>query len=177
MDWILTSERLRFRKITIDDFEQLCVILQDAETMYAWEHAFSNNEVWEWIEKNLIRYENEGFSYFAAIEKSTNELIGIMGPLVEEVDDVKYVGIAYILNKRYWGKGYATEGAKACLDYCFNVLGVDKVIAQIRPNNLSSRKVAENLGMTIEGEFIKRYNNIDMLHLIYSVCEMNSGIQ
>lgn len=169
MDWILSSERLCFRKIKSDDYEQLCLILQDSEIMYAWEHAFSNDEVWEWIKKNLIRYENDGFSYFAAIEKSTNEFIGVMGPLVEAVDDVKYIGIAYILNKKFWGRGYAVEGAKACLEYGFDVLGADKVIAQIRPNNLPSRKVAENLGMKIEGEFVKRYKNTDMPHLIYSI--------
>lgn len=168
MEWVLTSERLDLKKITKEDFEQLCAILQDAEIMYAWEHTFDYDEVWEWIEKNLIRYANEGFSYFAAIEKNTHEFIGVIGPLIEEIHGVKYIGIGYILNKRYWGKGYASEGAKACMDYAFDCLNADKVIAQIRPNNLSSRKVAENVGMKIESEYIKRYRNADMPHLIYS---------
>jgi len=168
MDWILTSERLNFRKIIKEDFEQLCAILQDAEIMYAWEHVFDNDEVCEWIEKNLIRYAHEGFSYFAAIEKNTHDFIGVIGPLIEDINGVKDIGVGYILDKKYWGKGYASEGAKACMDYAFNRLNADKVIAQIRPNNLPSRKVAENLGMKIESEYIKRYNNIDMPHLIYS---------
>lgn len=51
MEWILQSDRLGFRKITKDDFNNLCVFLQDIEVMYAWDHAFSDEEVNEWIEK------------------------------------------------------------------------------------------------------------------------------
>ncbi|SHK88945.1 GNAT family N-acetyltransferase [Desulforamulus aeronauticus] len=168
MQWILQSERLAFRKIDRDDFKDLCTMLQDIEVMYAWEHAFTDEEVYEWIDKNLIRYENEGFSYFAAIEKATGKFVGVIGPLIEEIDGIPYTGIAYILNKNFWCKGYAVEGAKACMDYAFAKLNADKVIAQIRPNNFPSRKVAEKLGMKIESEYTKHYNGSDMLHLIYS---------
>ena len=164
----MESKRLNFRKITKDDFNNLQPILQDLEVMYAWEHAFTDEEVYEWIDKNLIRYANEGYSYFAVTEKSTNDFIGVMGPLIEEINGTRHIGIAYILNKKYWGKGYGIEGAEACMNYAFSKLNADKVIAEIRPNNISSRKIAEKLNMQIESEFIKHYNNIDMPHLIYS---------
>ncbi|MDE7191338.1 MAG: GNAT family N-acetyltransferase [Clostridia bacterium] len=169
MDWIIQSERLNFRKINMDDFSNLKVILQDIEIMYAWEHAFTDDEVYEWIEKNMARYNSDGYSYFAAIDKKTNNFVGVIGPLVEEIEGVKYIGIAYILNKKYWGMGYATEGATACINYAFDILHADKIIAQIRPNNLPSRRVAEKLNMKIEGQYIKNYNNTDMPHLIYSL--------
>lgn len=169
MQWILESERLGFRKICKDDFDSLCAILQDIEVMYAWEHTFTDDEVLEWIDKNFKRYENEGFSYFAAIEKNMNEFVGVIGPLIEEIDDISYIGIAYIVDKKFWGKGYALEGAKACVNYAFSKLNTYKVIAQIRPNNFQSRKVAERLGMKIEGEYIKHYKGSDMPHLIYSL--------
>ncbi|WP_371363895.1 Acetyltransferase [Sporomusa rhizae] len=169
MDWILQSTRLGFREIVEHDFNDLCAILQNIEVMYAWEHAFSDVEVREWIAKNLDRYANEGFSFFAAIEKNTQELVGVIGPLLETVDGVSYIGIGYIVNKNFWGKGYALEGANACMQFAFEALHAEKVIAQIRPGNLRSRKVAEKLGMKIEGEFTKQYRGVNMPHLIYSM--------
>ena len=153
----------------MEDFFDLKIIFQDIEIMYAWEHAFTDNEIYEWIEKNLERYSRDGFSYFAAIDKNANNFIGVIGPLIEEIDGIKYMGIAYILNKKYWGMGFATEGAKACVNYAFDILHANKIIAQIRPNNLPSRRVAEKLNMKIEGQYIKNYYNVDMPHLIYSL--------
>lgn len=169
MKWVMTSERLNFRNITNKDFNNLKPILQNIEVMYAWEHAFTDDEVHEWIDKNLVRYENEGYSYFALIEKSTNQFIGVAGPLIEDTNGSKQIGIAYIIDKKYWGKGYGFESAKASLDYAFNNLHAEEVIAQIRPNNISSRKIAEKLNMKIKSEFVKHYNNKDMPHLIYSI--------
>ena len=73
------------------------------------------------------------------------------------------------MDKRYWGFGYATEGVSACIKYAFDFLHVNKVIAEIRPENINSCRVAERVGMKIEGEFVKIYNNESMLHLIYSI--------
>ncbi|MEG2192355.1 MAG: GNAT family N-acetyltransferase [Oscillospiraceae bacterium] len=168
MDIVLSSERIFFRKISKDDFPLLCEIFKDKEVMYAWEHAFSDEELKEWIDKNLMRYSKEGFSYFAAIEKETLNFLGVMGPLIENIGGREHMGIAYILAKKYWGQGYGAEGAKACMDYAFSHLGAEKVIAEIRPDNTASRRLAQKLGMEIEGEFIKHYNGKDMPHLIYS---------
>ena len=52
--------------------------------------------------------------------------------------------------------------------YAFSSLGARRVIAEIRPENRRSRRVAERLGMQVTGEFVKRYHGKDMLHLIYS---------
>lgn len=167
MEWVMESDRLNFRKITKNDFINLKSILQDIEVMYAWEHAFTDEEVLEWIDKNLVRYENEGFSYFAVIEKLSNQFIGMAGPLIEDINGIKQIGIAYIMDKKYWGKGYGFESAKASMDYAFNNLNAEEVIAQIRSNNLSSCKIAEKLNMKIQSEYVKHYNNLDMPHLIY----------
>ena len=92
-----------------------------------------------------------------------------MGPLIEEIDGEKHIGIAYILDKKFWGQGYAVEGTKACVEYAFSKLGAKEVIAEIRPTNKGSLKVAERLGMEIKDKFVKHYNGIEMPHLIYSI--------
>lgn len=168
MKYIIKTKRLGLRYICKEDFDELSEFLQDINVMYAWEHAFSDREVSEWIDKNLDRYKKDGYSYFAAINLETNKLVGVMGPLVERINNDNYIGIAYILKREEWKKGYAIEGASACVKYAFDILGAKKVIAEIRPENISSQSVAKKLGMSIEGQFTKHYNGKDMVHLIYS---------
>lgn len=168
MNWIFETERLGFRQFAQSDFAALCKILQDEEVMYAWEHGFSEEEVRVWINRNLTRYNEDGFSYYAALEKSTGELIGAIGPLAERVEGESHIGVAYIVDKAFWGRGYATEGARASMEYAFKTLGASRVIAEIRPENQASCRVAERLGMTVEGQFVKLYCGKEMPHLIYA---------
>lgn len=168
-DTIIETNRLILRKITNDDYKEIADILQDINVMYAWEKSFSDEEVQNWINQNLKRYDNEGYSYFLALNKEDNKVVGVMGPLIENIEGKEYIGVAYILNKNSWGYGYASEGVKSCIDYAFNKLDVKKVIAEIRPNNVGSLKVAKRLNMKIEGSFIKIYDNKEMEHLIYSI--------
>ncbi|EHQ91675.1 GNAT family N-acetyltransferase [Desulfosporosinus youngiae] len=165
---ILQTPRLYMRKIKTDDYSSVCAILQDIEVMYAWEHAFSNEEVVQWIDKNIMRYNRDRYSYWAVIEKVSNKLVGVTGLISEQADDENYVGVGYIYRKSYWGNGYAFEAASACVDYAFNSLHLNEITAQIRPENKASRKVAERLGMSIKKQFIKHYKNKDMPHLLYS---------
>ena len=164
---ILETSRLYLRKIQKYDDILISEILQDIDVMYAWEHAFSNDEVADWINENRMRYEKDGYGYWAVIHKMSERLIGVCGLLKEQADYENYVGLGYIFNKDYWGRGYALESASACVDYAFHTLKVKELTAQIRPNNLPSRKVAEKLGMEVKKEFIKRYRGKEMLHLIY----------
>ena len=117
-DIIIETDRLLFRKISKDDYVEIANILQDIEVMYAWEKSFSDEEVNSWIEENLKRYEKHGYSYFLVVEKASKKTVGVMGPLIETINEEEFTGIAYILNKKYWGKGYATEGAKSVYRLC-----------------------------------------------------------
>lgn len=164
---ILETPRLYLRKIQTDDYKYICAILQDIDVMYAWEHAFSHDEVIQWIDENIRRYERDGYSYWAVIEKASDTFIAVSGLISEQADDENYVGIGYIFNKTYWGKGYAFETASACINYAFNVLHLDEITAQIRPENVPSRKLAERLGMSVKKQFVRNYQNKDMPHLLY----------
>lgn len=168
-DLKLESERLVLRKIKKEDFDEISIILKDKEVMYAWEKGFSNDEVNQWIDKNIERYKCDGYSYLIAHEKESEECIGLMGPLIETIDNNNFAGIAYILNKKCWGKGYALEGTKVCLDYLFKVIKVEEVVAQIKYNNLSSIKVAKNLKMSKKGQYDRIYDGKTMLHYVYSI--------
>lgn len=168
-DAVIETERLIMREITEADFEAASRILGDVGVMYAWEHGFSEEEVRRWIGECIRRYKDDGFSYLAAVEKTSGEIIGFIGPLVETIEGCRHFGVAYILMKERWGMGYATEGARASLACAFERLGAERVIAVIRPENSASRGVAERLGMEIEGRFIRHYRGKEMPHLIYAI--------
>lgn len=164
---VFESERLIFREMTMSDYNDLCEILQDKQVMYAYEHAFSDAEVKEWFERQLSRYKEYGFGLWAAVLKENGKMIGNIGITMQKFGDLQVPEIGYLLNKYYWHKGYATEGAIACRDYAFNVLKFDKVYSIIRDNNLSSQAVAKRNGMQVVGKEIKHYYNMDMPHLVY----------
>ncbi|WP_346937468.1 GNAT family N-acetyltransferase [Clostridium sp.] len=166
----ITTERLTLRKIKRSDYEELKIILQDEKLMLVgWGKTYSDEEVQVWIDKITEQYEDFGYSYYLAVEKSTNVVIGIMGILPVNIKETDYIEIAYILKQEFWGNGYAIEGIKACVDYIFNVLNADKYIAQVIPENTSSSKIAERLGMKVIDDYMRDYNGKDVFHLIYTL--------
>ena len=169
MTKILETDRLILREMTENDFDSLCTILQDPEVMYAYEHAFSDEEVHDWLERQLNRYKQYGFGLWAVILKETDEFIGQCGITMQNTPEGELHEIGYLFAKRFWHNGYAIEAAKACKEYAFSVLNVPEIYSIIRVTNSASRAVAERNGMTVCGEFVKHYYNMDMPHLLYKI--------
>ena len=96
---ILETERLYLRKLTDDNFENLCKILQDKDVMYAYEHAFSNEEVKEWLTRQQKGSVNDGFGLWGVILKENNEMIGQCGLTLQDYKDKKVVEIGYLFQK------------------------------------------------------------------------------
>lgn len=170
---ILETDRLILRKLTNDDKHDLSLILQNIDVMYAYEHAFSDEEVDIWLNNQLRRYKDDGFALWAVILKETGALIGQCGLTIQQIGNKNVVEVGYLFNKAYWHKGYATESAIACKNFAFNNLNIDEVYSIIRENNTSSINVARRNGMTLKGKFVKHYYGIDMPHLIYSVKKLS----
>jgi [ribosomal protein S5]-alanine N-acetyltransferase len=68
----------------------------------------------------------------------------------QEVQGSRELEIAYHVNRERWNQGFATEAAKAVMDYAFRRFDVDRVISMIRPENVPSRRVAEKNGLTLD---------------------------
>lgn len=166
---IFETERLYFREMNQEDFNSLCKILQDEDTMYAYEGAFSDNEVQEWLDKQIFRYQKWNFGLWAVILKETNEMIGQCGLTMQPWKDTEVLEIGYLFNKLYWHEGYATEAAKACKKYAFEVLKADEVCSIIRDTNTASQNVAVRNGMIVTDIWTKHYRGIDMPHYRYVI--------
>lgn len=166
---ILETERLYLRRLEQSDYSDLCKMLQDKEVMYAYEHAFSDEEVDEWLDRQLKRYEEYGFGLWAVILKETGELIGQCGLTMQECKGKQVLEIGYLFQKDYWHKGYATEAAVACKQYAFETLKAKEVFSIIRDNNIPSQNVAKRNGMKVVDQFVKHYYGMDMPHFVFSI--------
>lgn len=161
---ILETERLLLREINADDFGALCRIMQDEKTMYAYEGAFGEQEVRDWLDRQLSRYREFGFGLWAVVLKETGEVIGQCGLTIQPWKNEKVLEIGYLFQRKFWHNGYATEAAIACKKYAFEVLKAGEVCSIIRNTNLPSQRVAERNGMTKTDEWTKHYRGVDMPH-------------
>lgn len=167
-EMILQTKRLYLREMNQGDFAALCEILQDKTVMYAYEHAFDDAEVQEWLDKQLQRYKTDGFGLWAVILKKNEKMIGQCGLTMQDCNGKQVVEVGYLFQKAYWHKGYATEAAVACKQYAFDTLNADEVFSIIRENNAASIAVARRNGMTETDRLTKHYYGMDMPHLVFS---------
>ena len=166
---ILETERLYLREMTQDDFPSLCNILQDEETMYAYEGAFTDSEAQEWLDRQRARYQKWGFGLWAVILKDKGKMIGQCGLTMQPWKEEEVLEVGYLFERSHWHKGYATEAATACKQYAFDVLQAKDVCSIIRDTNTASQQVAVRNGMTIEDTWTKHYRGVDMPHYRYVV--------
>ncbi len=166
---ILATKRLYLREMTQSDFPALCRMLQDEEVMYAYEGAFSDAEVQDWLDRQLRRYRDDKVGLWAVVLKENNTMIGQCGLTVQPWKERKLLEVGYLFEKSCWHCGYASEAAQACRDYAFETLHAAEVYSMIRATNAASRRVAERNGMTVVDHGIKHYRKIAMPHLLYEV--------
>lgn len=165
---ILETERLYLREMNQDDFEALCRILKDPDAMYAYEGAFTDQEVQEWLDRQISRYQKWGFGLWAVILKETDELIGQCGLTMRPWKETEVLEIGYLFQRLYWHQGYAS-GARACKEYAFETLNASEVCSIIRDTNTASQNVALRNGMMKKDCYTKHYRGVDMPHYRYVV--------
>ena len=166
---LLETERLYLREMNQADFSALCRIMQDEKTMYAYEGAFRDEEVQEWLDRQIARYQKWGFGLWAVILKETDRMIGQCGLTMQPWKDQEVLEIGYLFERSFWHNGYAAEAAKACKKYAFEVLKAEEVCSIIRDTNAASQKVAIRNGMTRTDTWTKHYRGVDMPHYRYVV--------
>lgn len=163
------SERLFMRELVQEDFDDLCKILRDEETMYAYEGAFSEEEAHEWLNRQIERYRKWGFGLWAVILMESGELIGQCGLTMQPWKGEEVLEIGYLFRRDMWHNGYATEAARACKKYAFEVLSASEVCSIIRDTNIPSQNVAFRNSMTRTDSAVKHYKGVDMPHYRYIV--------
>jgi RimJ/RimL family protein N-acetyltransferase len=102
----------------------------------------------------IRHWEELGFGLWVVEEKATGAFIGRIGLLYHDdwPEGEHKTEIGWLLDRSFWGRGLATEGARASLRCGFEELGLERIISIIRPENAASRRVAEKAGLTFRGE-------------------------
>jgi RimJ/RimL family protein N-acetyltransferase len=147
----IETERLRLRPFHEDgsDVEPLLAVLGDAVSMRFYPAPFDREATRVWIDRQLERYERDGFGLFAIEDRLTGETIGDCGPTVQGVDGESYVELGWHVLASRQRRGVATEAGRACRDSAFASIDAKFLISLIRPENVPSRRVAEKLGFDV----------------------------
>lgn len=146
----IRTRRLVLRELTQSDFDALFRILADPVVMEHYDSVADEAETRRWLDGIRKGYERDGHSFWAVVLPDAGEMIGICGLLAQPFEGKVYQEVGYLLAKRWWGRGYATEAARAVRDAGFERFGYDHLISVIEPANAPSVRVAERIGMTLE---------------------------
>lgn len=163
---LIEATRLSFRLFREADRAALTDVFGDKEVMQFAEAIRDEAWVKNWIAEQQKSQEVQGYSYWALVHKANSKVIGYCGLGYDaNLDGRAEVALGYRLARAYWGRGYATEGVKATLDYALNKLGLSSVVATIDPSNQASIRVAEKAGMVFEKEIMRDwYTHPDYLY-------------
>jgi RimJ/RimL family protein N-acetyltransferase len=160
----LKTERLVIRPYREDDATALHEVFGSPEVM-KWTPSPASKDVAETAQR-LVRTmaftarQPPGFGLWALETKDASEFLGQVGLFPVEGKGPE-VEVAYELAPRVWGHGYATEAARALIEYGFGEMRLRRVVALILPDNARSRNVASKCGMTLERP--GRFYNLDLL--------------
>jgi RimJ/RimL family protein N-acetyltransferase len=148
----LETERLRLRPLRASDLDDYAALYADPEVL---RYLACGPEPWDrgraWRHMAFLQghWQLAGAGMWAMEQRETGAFVGMTGFAAPE----GWPGfeIAWTLARRWWGHGYATEGAREALAYAFTVLEKDRVISLIHPDNAASIRVAERIGERLQG--------------------------
>jgi ribosomal-protein-alanine N-acetyltransferase len=148
---ILETPRLRIRAFTVDDAPFAYELVNDPD----WIRNIGDRNVRTledargYLERGPIAMqEKHGFSLFAVILKESDVTIGMCGLIRREALEDVDIGFAFL--PAYRGQGYALESAQAVMDYAWEVLRLERLVAIVAPGNAPSIRLLESLGFTFE---------------------------
>jgi RimJ/RimL family protein N-acetyltransferase len=147
----LDTERLVMRGFREDDLDEMAAISADPEVT-KWvgdDNGLSREDTWRRMAYWVGHWELRGFGQWALIERETGRLVGRAGLLRPEAWPGLEVG--WLVAREHWGRGFAPEAGRGAIEWAREELGADHVISLIEDANERSARVAEKLGMTVEG--------------------------
>lgn len=143
----LETARLLLRPTSGEDFEPWAAFSADEEASRFLGGPQPREAAWRMMCTMAGSWVVRGFGMFSVIEKESGRWVGRLGPWQPEGWPGTEVG--WGVARQFWGRGYATEGATAAIDWAFDHLGWTEVIHCIDPGNVNSQAVARRLGSSL----------------------------
>ncbi|CAA7197195.1 GNAT family N-acetyltransferase [Chryseobacterium potabilaquae] len=153
--YIFTSDRLGFRNWESADIDKMHDLNSDKKVMEFFPSIPTKKQTSEFVERMKNEFENKGFCYFAVDKLENNEFIGFIGLLEQtyKADFTPCVDIGWRIRSSEWNKGFATEGAKKCLEYALNELEIKEVCSVTPKINVKSEHIMTKIGLKKQYEF------------------------
>jgi RimJ/RimL family protein N-acetyltransferase len=150
----LETERLILRRWRDADREPFARMNRDAAVMEFFPGPLSPAESDQMVERIETHFDQHGFGLWAAELRETGEFVGFIGLATPrfEAAFTPCVEIGWRLAPEFWGRGLATEGARAVVRYAFEVLALPALVSFTVPSNVRSRRVMERLGLTRDAQ-------------------------
>jgi RimJ/RimL family protein N-acetyltransferase len=148
----IVTPRLVLRSFTLQDAGPLHRILGDRDVLRYFPNSDSPSldKVEKMIAHQLKHWQEYRYGWWAVELHTTSEFIGWCG--LQFLPETEETEVGYLLGKPFWGQGLATEGAQASLQYGFEDLGLETVVAIVHPENVASQRVIEKLGMSFTSQ-------------------------
>ncbi|MCP4421853.1 MAG: GNAT family N-acetyltransferase [Chloroflexi bacterium] len=143
----ILTENLRLRPFTPTDATSMHQIMSGKDVLryFPGAQAPSLEQVQRMISLFLTHWQEKGYGLWAVEHRSMGALLGRCGlQYLAETDEVE---VDFILDRHYWGRGFATEAGMASLQYGFNELGLTTIVGIVHPENIASQRVLQKLGM------------------------------
>ena len=149
----IRTERLTLRQLVTTDAQVLHRIYQSEGVLRYFPNP--NPPVLEKVERFIngqkAQWDQHGYGNWGILPDGEHEIIGWAGlQYVPELDETE---VGFLLDRPAWGKGYATEAAKASVHFGFEHFSLEHIIALVHPDNLASRRVIEKSGMAYRDSF------------------------
>jgi [ribosomal protein S5]-alanine N-acetyltransferase len=151
MEIVIETERLILRKFTVDDASFILGLLNTPSWLrfIGDRNVHSVEEAKQFLLNGYLKsYQTHGFGFYVAVEKSTQNPIGMCG-LVKR-NTLEDVDIGFAFMPEFMGKGYGFEAASTTLNYAENVLKLEKIIAIVDPENVVSIALIKKIGLQFE---------------------------
>ncbi|MBT5953175.1 GNAT family N-acetyltransferase [bacterium] len=176
----IETDRLILREFRKDDISHLVLLNQNEKVMNFFPATLNKNESLTFLLSILTSYQLRNFGLYACICKDTNQFMGFIGLSVPSFSShfTPCIEIGWRLSPEFWNKGYATEGAKAILNYGFKELHLMEIVSFTSILNKPSIRVMEKIGMTTNKTDNFKHPKVDKKsklseHVLYRLSKKN----
>lgn len=147
---LLQTPRLTLRRLTADDFDRVYQLDSDPVVTRYVLGVRTREEVAQYLTEVVADYDlRPGLGRWAMIERATGAFLGIA--LLKPLEDSDHIEVGYRMHIPYWGRGYATEVARALVRYGFEQVGLARIVGITNPENVPSQHVLQKCGLRFEG--------------------------
>jgi [ribosomal protein S5]-alanine N-acetyltransferase len=148
----LVTARLAFRRLTADDLDLLAALHGDPDVTRYLGGVKTREEAAELLRTRVLAYydQHPGLGVWATLDRHTGDCLGVH--VLNHIQGEDFIQVGFILRREAWGRGLATEGARALLDYGFTTLQLPQIVGITDLDNAASQRVLEKVGLHRRGE-------------------------